>query len=261
MDKKLIIGNWKLNKNLTEVTDWVDGIKLKLKRVDFKTKLNVIICPAYPYLLGMVDLLDKTGIKVGAQDISQFEEGTYTGEVSGKMLSEIVEYVLIGHSERRKYFREDLGVIKKKIDKALVNKLIPIVCLSDKIWENGLPAPKYNERYFLHQIKVVRKGLTNTEIRKIIFAYEPPSAISKQKNEQGTGRAADINRVIKAIEKIKGLVPGNRVIYGGSVTPDNVITYLSQPLIDGVLLGSASLHAQDFAAMITAATEGLNGIR
>ncbi|OGB76304.1 hypothetical protein A2476_04320 [candidate division CPR3 bacterium RIFOXYC2_FULL_35_7] len=98
MGKKIIVGNWKLNKNLEEVADWVDGIKIKLKKVDFDKNLDVVICPAYPYLLGMVDLLSDTNIKVGSQDISQFEEGTYTGEVSGKMLSEIVSYVLIGHS-------------------------------------------------------------------------------------------------------------------------------------------------------------------
>ena len=260
MGKKIIVGNWKLNKNLQEVAEWVDGIKIKLKKVSFDKNLDVVVCPSYPYLLGMVDLLQDTGIKVGAQDISQFEEGTYTGEVSGKMLSEIVDYVLIGHSERRKYFKEDLTIIKRKTDKALMNHLIPVVCLSDKIWGDGLPSVKYNENFFLNQIKVVIKGLNSNEIKRIIFAYEPPTAISKQKHEKGIGHAADINKVIKMIEFIKTIVPDNKVIYGGSVKADNVMSYLSNDVIDGVLPGSASLHAQDFTQMIIKAEEGLSGL-
>ncbi|KKP68930.1 hypothetical protein A2X44_05545 [candidate division CPR3 bacterium GWF2_35_18] len=260
MGKKIIVGNWKLNKNLEEVADWVDGIKIKLKKVDFDKNLDVVICPAYPYLLGMVDLLSDTNIKVGSQDISQFEEGTYTGEVSGKMLSEIVSYVLIGHSERRKYFKEDLSIIKRKVEKALVNHLIPIVCISDKVWGDGLPAAKYNEKFFLHQIKNVIKGLKPAEVKKIIFAYEPPSAIAKQKHEIGVGHAADVNKVIKVVELIKSIVPESKVIYGGSVKAENIMSYLSNNIIDGVLPGSASLHAQDFGDMIINATEGLSGL-
>lgn len=259
--KKLIIGNWKLNKNLAEVADWVDGVKVGLKKVSFSDFLKVVICPSFPYLLGVSDLLAETGIEVGAQDVSQYGEGTYTGEVSAKMLSEIIDYVLIGHSERRKYFAEDLSLMKKKLNKALSQKMIPVVCLSDKVWENGLPAPKYNEKYFLLQVKYILKGLKDQEKKKIIFAYEPPSAIAKQKNEHGFGEAASVNKVVKAVEKIKEVATTNKVIYGGSVKAENVMTFLSQKLIDGVLPGSASLHAQDFAAMVKTATEGLNGLR
>ena len=263
MNKKLIIGNWKLNHNLKEVTQWVEGMEIKLKNVKFGDYVDVVICPPYPYLLGMADLLDKTGIQVGAQDVSEFEEGTFTGEVSAVMLAEIVNYVLIGHSERRKHFHEDLKIMKKKTDKALSNKLIPVVCISDKVWEDGLPAPKYNEKFFLNQMKVILKGLSESEKKKIIFGYEPPSAISKQKHGHSDGniQAANVNRVVKVVEKIKKVAPMSKVIYGGSVKGDNVMSYLSQELIDGVLPGSASLHAQDFAQMVINTAEGLSGLR
>lgn len=259
MDKKIIVGNWKLNKNLTEVAEWVDGMRILLKDVDYQKYLDVIVCPPYPYLLGMVDLLDDLGLNVGAQDVSEYEEGTYTGEVSAKMLSEIVSYVLIGHSERRKFFKEDLSIIKNKTNKALMSGMTPIVCISDNVWENGLPSPKYNEKYFLNQLEVVIKGLSKKDSEKIIFGYEPPSAISKQKGGKGFGQAADVNGVVKTVELVKTIVPNNRVVYGGSVKADNVMSYLSQEVIDGVLPGSASLHAQDFGAMVTSAVEGLHG--
>lgn len=248
--KKYIIGNWKLNKNLTEVADFVDGVKVKLKKVEFEKDLEVVLCPSYPYLLGMADLLEGSGIRVGSQDVSQFDEGTFTGEVSAKMLSEIVKYVIIGHSERRKHFQENLEIIRKKLNKVLTYNLNPIVCLSDKVWGNGLPAPKYVEKYFLNQISFLMKGMKKEEKEKIIFVYEPPSAISRQKKGDASGQAASLNRVIKMVEKIKEIAPRNRVLYGGSVKTENADLFMNQEIIDGVLVGSASLEAQDFAEMI-----------
>ncbi len=259
--KNIIVGNWKLNKTLSEVAEWVDGMKLSLKNTDFEDKLDVVICPPYPYLLGMVDLLEGTGIKVGAQDVSQFEEGTYTGEVSAKILSEIVDYVIIGHSERRNYFAEDLKIMKRKMDKAFAYKITPIVCFSDKVWEDGLPSPKFNEKFFIHQVKFLVKDLKPSEKNKIVWGYEPPSAISKQKHEKGFGQAQNVNKVVEAISLVKKYTERARIIYGGSANADNIMTYLNQDVIDGVLPGSASLHAQDFSGMVKAVVEANNGAR
>jgi len=246
MRKKVIAGNWKMNMLPNEAMAFIEGIAPLVKN----TKHEVILCVPYIDLFYSLLTVQGTNIKIGAQNMHWEEKGAYTGEVSGKMLKSLgVEYVIIGHSERRQYFAETDETVNKKIKSAFDNELKPIVCVGETLEQRESGK---TEKIITNQTKFALDGLTNEQVKNTIIAYEPIWAI-------GTGKTAtseDANNSIKAIRnKIKelyGSEVSEEVIiqYGGSVKPSNAKELFETSDIDGALVGGASLKVEDFEKII-----------
>ena len=246
MRKKVIAGNWKMNMLPNEAIKFIDEITPLVK----DTQNEVILCVPYTDLFYALLTAQNTNIKIGAQNMHWEETGAYTGEVSGKMLKSIgVEYVIIGHSERREYFAETDETVNKKIKSAIKYELKPIVCVGETLKQREGGKEK---EVVTTQIEKALEGLTDNQVENIIVAYEPIWAI-------GTGKTAtseDANEMTKAIrEKISdiyGQMVANRVIiqYGGSVKSSNAKELFSMSDIDGGLVGGASLKVEEFAKIV-----------
>lgn len=253
MRKKLIAGNWKMNKDFHETAVLVNELKERLK--DFKKEAGVIICPPYTSLIVAKSLINESPMKLGAQNMSQHDEGAYTGEVSAKMLRAIgCDYVILGHSERRQYFGETNELVNIKVKQALKNSLTPIVCVGETLEERE---GSVTDRIITTQVKGVLNELASEEVEKCVIAYEPVWAI-------GTGKTAtpdQANQVHKLIRKLVSQLYSwaiaERIViqYGGSVNDKNAVELLSQTDIDGALVGGASLKADAFVRIIQAAVE------
>ena len=247
MRKKVIAGNWKMNMLPNETINFIEGLSQEIKDV----KNEIILCVPYTDLFYALLTAQNTNIKIGAQNMHWKEKGAYTGEISGQMLKSIgVEYVIIGHSERRQYFAETDETVNLKVKSALENNLKPIICVGETLEqrEHG-----ETEKIIESQIKLALKDLTKEQIRAIIIAYEPVWAI-------GTGKTAtpeEANNVIKYIRKqIKELyneeIAENIIIqYGGSVKASNAEELFNMSDIDGGLVGGASLKPEEFAKIVT----------
>jgi triosephosphate isomerase len=247
----VIAGNWKMYKDLTESTALLNGVKAGLATLP--QGVTVVVCPPFTSLALAVQLLAGTPIKVGAQNMSQHDEGAFTGEVSWKMLRSVgCTYVILGHSERRQYFGESDALINEKARKALAGGLLPIVCVGETLQERegGKTA-----EVVAKQVKGVLAGLTAADMEKVILAYEPVWAI-------GTGKTATPAQAEEVHRQIRGLVSSlfsaavaNSLViqYGGSVKPDNAAELLAQNDIDGALVGGACLKADSFGAIVKAA--------
>lgn len=246
MRKKVIAGNWKMNMLPDEAIKFIDELTPLVKG----TQNEVILCVPYTDLFYSLLIAQKTNIKIGAQNMHFEESGAYTGEVSGKMLKSIgVEYVIIGHSERRQYFAETDETVNKKLKAAFNYGLKPIVCVGETLEQRE--AGKANE-IVTEQIEKALEGLTDEQVVGTIVAYEPIWAI-------GTGKTAtseDANEMAKSIRNkiadIYGVDVSEKVIiqYGGSVKPSNAKELFSMSDIDGGLVGGASLKADDFAKIV-----------
>ena len=246
MRRKVIAGNWKMNMLPNEAIDYIEAFAPLVK----DTKNEVILCVPYTDLFYCLMNAQGTNIKIGAQNMHFEENGAYTGEVSAKMLKAIgVEYVIIGHSERREYFNETDETVNKKIKAAFENELKPIVCVGEKLEqrEEGIA-----ENIVTSQVKKALEGLTKTQVKNTIIAYEPIWAI-------GTGKTAtseDANNMIKTIRgeiaNIYGEDIANEVIiqYGGSVKSTNAKELFTTSDIDGGLVGGASLKPDEFAKIV-----------
>ncbi|MGN1384497.1 MAG: triose-phosphate isomerase [Clostridia bacterium] len=246
MRKKVIAGNWKMNMLPNETINFIEGLSQEIKDV----KNEIILCVPYTDLFYALLTAQNTNIKIGAQNMHWKEKGAYTGEISGQMLKSIgVEYVIIGHSERRQYFAETDETVNLKVKSALENNLKPIICVGETLEqrEHG-----ETEKIIEGQIKLALKDLTKEQIRAIIIAYEPVWAI-------GTGKTAtpeEANNVIKYIRKqIKELyneeIAENIIIqYGGSVKASNAEELFNMSDIDGALVGGASLNFKEFSEIV-----------
>ena len=246
MRRKVIAGNWKMNMLPDAAIRFIDEITPMVK----DTKNEVVLCVPYTDLFYALLAAQNTNIKIGAQNMHWEESGAYTGEVSGKMLKAIgVEYVIIGHSERRQYFAETDETVNRKLKAAFANKLKPIVCVGETLEQRE--AGMAND-IITSQTEKALDGLTEEQVANTIIAYEPIWAI-------GTGKTAtseDANNAIKAIRnKISNLYGQNvseRVIiqYGGSVKSTNAQELFSMSDIDGGLVGGASLKVDEFAKIV-----------
>ena len=246
MRKKVIAGNWKMNMLPNEAMAFIEELAPLVKN----TENEVILCVPYTDLFYSLLTAQETNIKIGAQNMHFEESGAYTGEVSGKMLKSIgVEYVIIGHSERRQYFAETDETVNKKIKAAFLNGLKPIVCVGETLEqrEEGKTV-----EIITKQTQLALDGLTSEQVENTIIAYEPIWAI-------GTGKTAtseDANNSIKEIRnkigKIYGQNTADRVIiqYGGSVKPSNAKELFEMSDIDGGLVGGASLKAEEFSKIV-----------
>jgi triosephosphate isomerase len=247
MRKPVIAGNWKLYKTSQEAVDFVTSLIPMVKDI---SDVEIIIAPVFTVLDTVRKTLEDSGLKLAAQNCFWEDEGAYTGEVSPKMLTDAgCTHVIIGHSERRQYFSETDETINKKIKAALKGGLVPIFCAGETL----------AEREAGETLAVLRKqiagglsGISAADVDRTIIAYEPVWAI-------GTGKTATVNQAQEAHKFIRDLlselygqaVSDNiRILYGGSVKPDNVSGLMAQSDIDRALVGGASLNAESFASII-----------
>jgi len=246
----LVAGNWKLNRTTTEayklVSEMIPGLRTT-------RGVEILLCPPFTALMAVSRLIRDANIHLGAQNMYWEEKGAYTGEISPLMLSEFCQYVILGHSERRAHFGETNEQISRKVQAATTHGLIPIICVGETLEENegGRAAAVVSRQ--IHEALV---GVDVRDAEPIVIAYEPVWAI-------GTGRAASgevtntlLRNVIRpTIASLFGedLAQSVRVLYGGSVDPNNAQEFFRQPEIDGALVGGASLNAPAFVSIVEAA--------
>ncbi|MCM8778416.1 MAG: triose-phosphate isomerase [Candidatus Omnitrophica bacterium] len=247
MRKPIIAGNWKMHKTVREAIELVNGLK---RNFFDEMEIDIVVCPPYTALSEVGEIIQDSQIRLGAQDMHWEERGAFTGEISPLMLKDLgVEYVIIGHSERRQFFGETNETVNKKVKSALKHKLIPIVCVGETLVER--------ERG--DTFSVVREHIENALVgvviekpRDLVVAYEPVWAI-------GTG----VNATPEQAEEVQGYIrellmnlfgeeiaEGIRIQYGGSVRPDNIEELINEKNIDGALVGGASLDLNSFTEII-----------
>ncbi len=235
MRRRIAAGNWKMHLDLVRALALARDLKEKLSGIE---GVEIIICPPFPFLIPIREILKGSPIKLGAQNMHFAEEGAFTGEVSPKMLSGICEYVILGHSERRHIFGESDELIRKKVESALKFGLRPILCVGETLEERD------EGRKFEVVERQMRSALEGLDFEDLIIAYEPVWAI-------GTGRPAGGSDAQEMACFIRGIL-GSRggevpVLYGGSVNSRNIAEFSRRPDIDGALVGGASLRAGEFA--------------
>jgi triosephosphate isomerase len=246
MRRPIMAGNWKMNNTVSESIELVKGLIEKAEAAE----KDFVVCPPYTALYTVSELIKGTNIKLGAQNIHFKEKGAYTGEISPVMLKELnVEYVIIGHSERRQYFGETDATVNKKIKTAFEYDMTPIVCVGESLAqrEGGIA-----DKIVKDQLVNGLKNIESKDAEKIVIAYEPIWAI-------GTGRTATSQQANDMIKYIRGVLADIfgkdasdtvRIQYGGSVKPGNVNEIMAQSDIDGALVGGASLKADDFGKIM-----------
>jgi triosephosphate isomerase len=247
MRNKVIAGNWKMNKDVFETADLING----LKKSATAKNVEVIVCPPFTSLVVAQQLLKGSTIKLGAQDVSVHDDGAYTGEVSVKMLKSVgCEYVIVGHSERRQYFHESNELINQKAKKVLEAGMRVIICVGETLEERE---KEITDKVITAQIKGVLAGLSESDLGKVIIAYEPIWAIGTGKNATPR-QAEDVHQLIrKLVGQLYSWNVAEKIIiqYGGSVKPENAKELLSQADIDGALVGGACLKPDSFAGIIS----------
>ena len=246
MRKKVIAGNWKMNMLPNEAIEYIE----KLSKFVKDTNNEVVLCVPYVDLFYALLTAQNTNIKIGAQNMHFEEKGAYTGEVSPKMLKAInVEYVIIGHSERRQYFNETDETVNKKVKAAFENGLKPIVCVGETLEERE--AGKTTD-IITKQTELALKGLTEEQVANTIIAYEPIWAIGTGKTATSEDANNSIKEIRNKIKEIYGQKVSDRVIiqYGGSVKSTNSKELFSMSDIDGGLVGGASLKADEFSKIV-----------
>ena len=246
MRKKVIAGNWKMNMLPGEAIEFITELTPLVK----DTNNEVILCVPYTDLFYALLTAQGTNIKIGAQNMQFEESGAYTGEVSGKMLKAInVEYVIIGHSERRQYFNETDETVNKKVKSAFANGLKPIVCVGETLEEreSGKTA-----EIITKQTELALEGLTNEQVKNTIIAYEPIWAIGTGKTATSEDANNSIKEIRNKIAEIYGTEVAEEVIiqYGGSVKSSNAKELFSTSDIDGGLVGGASLKTEEFSKIV-----------
>ena len=252
MRKKVIAGNWKMNKVSSEVNQFIDEV---VKQVPTSDQVEAIVCAPFPYLASLVEKAKGSNVKISAQNMHFEEKGAFTGEVSPVMLKDIgVSHVVLGHSERREYFAETDETVNKKVHAAFTHELTPIVCVGESLEQR-----EANETmdHVETQVKKAIEGLSADQVAETIIAYEPIWAIGTGKtasNEQANEVCTHVRNVIKNV--VSEDVAEQVVIqYGGSVNPDNISALLEQSDIDGGLVGGASLEPESFLKLVEAGSK------
>ncbi len=247
MRKPIIAGNWKMNKNVTEALELVKDLRFKLADV---SDVEVVVCPPFTAVYQVYQFLKGSNIKVGAQNCYFEKKGAFTGEVSPSMLKEAgCTYVILGHSERRQIFKESDELINRKIRAVLGEEMLPILCCGETLEERE---KNVTSEVIKRQLTGGLKGFTEDEMLKMVIAYEPVWAI-------GTGKTATKEQAQEVHKFIRDLIAklysqktadAVRIQYGGSVKPDNVSILMSEPDIDGALVGGAALEADSFVKLV-----------
>ncbi len=229
---KFFVANFKANKTISEAEDWAKQVKTSLEN----SQDQIIVCPNFVCLEAIKTALAGSSIKVGSQDVSAFPVGAYTGEVSAQILASSVEYSIVGHSERKKYFGETEEMISKKVANLIESGITPILCVADL---NQLGS-------YLNDYSAIKEGK-----EKIIFVYEPPSAISGG----GDFHPENAQTAAKIISEFKTQIGlETKVLYGGSVNSGMLASFLAKEVINGFLIGKASLDPQEFVKLVSQAS-------
>ena len=245
MRKPIIAGNWKMHKTIAEALEFVNQVKDRVNN----DNVEAVICAPFTLLKDLKEATKGTNIKIGAQNMHFEEKGAFTGEISPLMLKELdMDYVVIGHSERRQYFNETNETVNKKVLKALEVGIDPILCVGETLEERESGNTKDVCKV---QVEKALENVSKEDLAKVVIAYEPVWAI-------GTGKTAtseDANDVIAYIREVVANLYGElanevRIQYGGSVKPSNVAEILNQSDIDGALVGGASLEANDYVDLV-----------
>jgi triosephosphate isomerase len=249
MRRKLVAGNWKMQgslaENQTRLTQLVSALK-------GNETVDIAVFPTAPYLFQCKSLLAASGIKWGAQDVSQYESGAYTGEIATSMLEDFAcQYALVGHSERRELFGETDEIVADKFVALLSSNVLPILCIGETLEQR-----EYGETMtvIIRQIEAVLNKAGIAGFKNAVVAYEPVWAI-------GTGKTAtpeqaqDVHKAIRAhlAQYDTNIAQALQIVYGGSVKPDNADAIFAQPDVDGALVGGASLNSNDFVKICNAA--------
>ena len=246
MRKIVVAGNWKMNKTPAETTTLINELKPLVK----DSASDVIVCVPFTNLYAAVEACKGSNIKVGAQNMYFEESGAFTGEIAPSMLTELgVEYVIIGHSERRQYFAETDETVNKKVIKAFEHKLIPIICVGESLEEREQGV---TFEIVAKQTKVALGSLTADQVKSLIIAYEPIWAIGTGKTAT-SDQAQEVCAVIrKTVAEVFGKDAADAVTiqYGGSVKASNAAELFAKEDIDGGLIGGASLKAEDFNGIV-----------
>ena len=250
--KKIIIGNWKLNLDHLEAIQLLQKINYSLPK-NIEDKIEIVLSPSFTSIRSLQTVIssDKLKIKLSSQNVSQFASGAYTGEVSASQLKKLeIDYAIVGHSERRTLFNEVDSEINIKVNKLIDSDIVPIFCFGESMEE------RKNGSYLTfieNQINEGLKGLRKDKVKKLIVAYEPIWAI-------GTGEVASLEDIVEVLDYVKNIISKKpffnndiiKFIYGGSVSPDNAKSILNSRIVDGALVGGASLDATKFVDIIKA---------
>jgi triosephosphate isomerase len=245
----LIAGNWKMNTTAAEAERLVLEMLERLDRIEGVDK---VLCPPFVSLVAISMMLQNSSIKLGAQNMYFEAKGAYTGEISPLMLSELCEFVILGHSERRWYFAETDEVVNKKVRAALTNRLKPILCVGERLEENE--AGK-TEEVINRQVRAALNAIEPA--RELVVAYEPIWAIGTGKAASSEQAGVTIHSIRDVVAKLwsKSMAQDLRVLYGGSVTAANIAEFVSHSEIDGALVGGASLKAGEFVDIVEKTAE------
>lgn len=248
MREKIVAGNWKMNKTNTEAIQLVN----ELTKTGFPLDVTVIVSPAFPFLYQVKEQTKNTSIKVAAQNCHSKDDGAFTGEVSAKMLASIgVDYVIIGHSERRSYFLETHTFLKEKVNAALAHNLKPIFCCGENLKEREL---EHHFQVVQSQIEDSLFHLTEAQFSTIVIAYEPVWAIGTGKTAT-SAQAQEMHAYIRSIINKKygpSVASNTSILYGGSCNAANATELFRNADVDGGLIGGASLKGADFTSIIQA---------
>ncbi len=250
--KKIIIGNWKLNLDHLEAIQLLQKINYSLPE-DIEENIEIVLSPSFTSLRSLQTVIssDKLKIKLSSQNVSQYSSGPYTGEISAAQLKKLdIEYAIVGHSERRTLFNEVDSVINDKVNRLIDTEIVPIFCFGESIDERK--SGTYLN-FIENQINEGLKGLRKDKVKKLVVAYEPIWAI-------GTGEVASLENIVEVLDYVKNIINKKpffnddniKFIYGGSVSPDNAEDILNSKIVDGALVGGASLDANKFLDIIKA---------
>ena len=249
MRKKIVAGNWKMNKTVAEAAALVDGLKAELANFN---DVEVVVCPPFTALKTVSDKIADTQIKLGCQNMSNQDDGAFTGEISHTMLRELyVKYVILGHSERRSYYGETDEFVNAKAKKALANGLRPIVCVGETLEQREAGD---TNNVVEEQVRGSLAGIPEEQYENLVVAYEPVWAIGTGKTAT-SAQAQEVHAFIRAV--VRDMVgdeaaDGLRIQYGGSMKPNNAKELMDQPDIDGGLIGGAALDAKSFIDIVKA---------
>jgi len=243
----LIVGNWKMNLTTKEAASLVEKLKSRLSDIG---EVEVAVCPPFTSLETVAEKCRESGIYVGAQNMFWEDQGAYTGEISPVMLKDLgCSYVILGHSERRQFFGETNENVSRKVKSALKHKIIPIICVGETLSQREAGE---TDRVCREQLMESLKGVDNLEGDEIVIAYEPVWAIGtgRTASPKDADHVANFIRVILANTYSTRTAEKVRILYGGSVKPENIVEFIAQPNIDGALVGGASLKADSFGEIV-----------
>lgn len=255
--KKLIVANWKMNKGLVQSQQFTDELRQFTDKHKL-TETEIVLCPPFTSLDAVNKKINGTQIKLGAQNMYFESIGAYTGEISAGMLKSCgCEYVILGHSERRQYFHETNAIINKKVLKALDEGLKPIVCLGENLQEHE---DKLTESVIEEQLSSCLTHVSEEGIMNVTIAYEPVWAIGTGKNATAHQVESAHNFLRKKLKKMynEEISKNTRIIYGGSVTPENAKELFASQTVNGGLIGGASLEAEKFIKIINSSNPNIN---